>query len=246
MQLPLASTEMVWGHSPRAPQLETGSSRCAGASRLRRFDSCIPSRAPLPLPASRESDLFPPSPQAACWRWNEILAAWGKLGRAVHDCCYFRAVMERARDTTLLSAATPTPAASWELMGVSTAVKNYSARARARPSPGGARAPVIGGWFATHTHVPLFGRTGALFAQQHVVPLEKSNQHWKFKEQPSSAGRRLGEARVKWWGRRQARLTPGEKAWGWRAKRLLWEKGTAGGRVDSDDDNNLLYLKELF
>lgn len=38
---------------------------------------------PLPLTASRESDLLTASPQAACRRWNEILAVWGKPGRAV-------------------------------------------------------------------------------------------------------------------------------------------------------------------
>lgn len=47
-----------------------------------------------------------------------------------------------------------------------------TARARAGPSPGGARAPVIGGGFHTHMFLCLAGPR-ALFAQQHVVPLEE-------------------------------------------------------------------------
>lgn len=49
-------------------------------------------------------------------------------------------------------------------------VKNYSAQAR--PSPGSAGAPVIGGWFAAHMFLCLAG-SRALFAPQHVVPLEE-------------------------------------------------------------------------
>lgn len=45
-------------------------------------------------------------------------------------------------------------------------------RAPAGPSPGRARAPVIGGWFAAHMFLCL-ARPRALFAQQHVVPLEE-------------------------------------------------------------------------
>lgn len=154
---------------------------------------------PPPLPASRESDLFPPSPQAACWRWNEILAAWGKLrsGRARLLRSISGRWWKEPETQPLLSAATPTPAASWELMGVSTAVKSIARARRPRPSPGGARAPVIGGWFATHTHVPLFG-------PDHVLCLHSSMwYHWKEieptlkvqKEQPSSAGKRWSRGR---------------------------------------------------
>ena len=190
--------------------------------------------APLPLTASRESDLFPASPQAACWRWNEILEAWGKLrsGRARSLLFPGRWWKEPETQAPTLGRS-PHPRCFLRAYGVFQLQWKIIARARARagPSPGGARAPVIGGWFATHTHVPLFGRTtcSVCTAACGTTGGNRTNTESSRNSQ-ALLGSGWAEAGVKWWGRRQARLTPGERHEGGGAKGPYGKKGTAGGR----------------
>lgn len=175
MQLTLAITLIGWRRSPCAPQPETGWCRCACASRPRRFDSCIPCRAPSPCRHPGRVILkqpFPPHPgspaEVKCnrssWRGagpGRALAAGRSAGLAGG-----RAGPAPSRAPLhLLPPPAPRPAASGE--------QGRLLRLAGRPSSGRARAPVIGGWFAAHMFLCLAGPR-ALFAQQHVVPLEES------------------------------------------------------------------------
>ena len=181
---------------------------------------------PLPLTASRESDLFPASPQAACWRWNEILAAWGKLrsGRARSLLFPGRWWKEPETQAPTLGRSPRPPLLPESLRGVSTAVKNYSARAGRALSWRSSRSRDRGVVCNTHTCSFVWPDHVLCLHSSMWYHWRKSNQHWKFKEQPSSAGKRLGRGRGEL-VRQEAGPTHSQgKTWGWRGERLLWEK----------------------
>lgn len=187
----------------------------------------------------------PPPPDSIPGEWSfpiespssllEVKWNLSSLGEALVGPCTIaaisRAVMERARDTSPCSPPLPAPPLLPESLWVFQLQWKIIARARAGPSPGGARAPVIGGWFATHTHVPLFGRTtcSVCTAACGTTGGNRTNTESSRNSQ-ALLGSGWAEAGVKWWGRRQARLTPGERRGGGGAKGSYGKKGTAGGR----------------
>ena len=162
----------------------------------------------------------------------------------MHDRCYFQGGDgESQRPEPLLSAAPPPPLLPESSRGVPTAVKNDSARG---PGPLLAEPRSRDRGCFSHTHVPLFGRTtcSVCAAACGTTGGNRTNTQSSRNSQ-ALLGSGWAEAGVKRWGRRQARLTPGKDVGveGWKA--LMGKKGLREVGVDSEDDNNLLYLKEL-
>lgn len=199
---------------------------------------------PLPLTASRETDLFPASPQAACWRWNEILAAWGKLRPGLARSLLVPGRWWREPETRAPALGrSPTPRCFLRARGVFQLQWETTARG---PGPLLAEPRSRDRGCFSHTHVPLFGRTtcSVCAAACGTTGGNRTNTQSSRNSQ-ALLGSGWAEAGVKWWGRRQARLTPGKDVGVEGRKALMGKKGLREVEVDSEDDNNLLYLKEL-